>query len=175
MVFDKPVNSPCGKFTPRSGRVLAVYCTLNHVMYTDVQQMARAFGPTQDLAFLMTIAHEYGHHVQSVSGLWSGRAAYLQEHSSEADQLDSSRRFELQASCFGGVFSRAVEKSYPLTDRLPEFERQSKTSFGDSPSTPEDERTHGQATSQGFWIMNGFNVKETKACNTYAASEDLVR
>jgi predicted metalloprotease len=175
VVFDKPVGSPCGRFTPRSGRTLAVYCSLNHVMYTDVLQMAKAFGPTQDLAFLMVIGHEYGHHIQNVSGLWSGRAAYLQEHPGEAQQLDSSRRFELQASCFAGVFSRAIEKSYPLTGRLDEFEKQAKSSFGDSPSTPEDERTHGLATSQGFWIMNGFNVKETKACNTYAAGEDIVR
>jgi predicted metalloprotease len=173
VVFDKPVNSPCGKFTPRSGRILAVYCYSNQVMYTDVLQMNKAFGPTQDLAFLMTIGHEYGHHIQGVTGLWSGRMAYLQEHPDQ--QLDSSRRNELQASCFAGVFSRAVEKSYPLTDRLQEFERQSKTSFGDSPETPDDERTHGQATSQGFWIMNGFNVKETKACNTFAADENLVR
>nr|WP_239062372.1 neutral zinc metallopeptidase [Streptomyces sp. SID13031] len=173
VVFDQPIHSPCGDFAPLSGRVLAFYCFGNHVMYTDVKQMNKAFGPKQDLAYLMTIAHEYGHHVQSVSDLFYARSAYLQEHPDQ--KLDSSRRNELQASCFAGVFSRAIEKSYPFTSRLKEFEFQASNSFGETPNTPESERTHGLATSQGFWIVNGLNIGETKACNTYAASKDQVK
>ncbi|WP_233712413.1 neutral zinc metallopeptidase [Kribbella turkmenica] len=173
VVFDKPVVTPCGNFAPLSGRVLAFYCYGNQVMYTDVQQMNKAFGPQQDLAYLMTIAHEYGHHVQGVTGLFYARAAYLQEHPDK--KLEYSRRNELQASCFAGVFSRAVAESYPLTDRMDEFREQSSNSFGESPSTPEDERTHGLATNQGFWIQNGYNISENKACNTYAAPADLVQ
>jgi predicted metalloprotease len=173
VVFDKPVITPCGNFAPLSGRVLAFYCYGNQVMYTDVQQMNKAFGPQQDLAYLMTIAHEYGHHVQGVTGLFYARAVYLQDHPDQ--KLESSRRNELQASCFAGVFSKAVEKTYPLTNRLDEFREQSSNSFGESPDTPPDERTHGLATSQGFWIQNGFNVAQPKACNTYAAPSDLVQ
>ena len=173
VVFDKPVTTPCGRFEPLSGRVLAFYCYGNQVMYTDVQQMDKAFGPTEDLAYLMTIAHEYGHHVQGVSGLFYARMVYLQDHPDQ--KLESSRRNELQASCFAGVFSKSVEKTYPLTSRLAEFKRQSSSSFGESSDTPEDERTHGLATSQGFWIQNGFNIGENKACNTFAVSADLVK
>ncbi|MDX6261826.1 MAG: uncharacterized protein QOH84_3514 [Kribbellaceae bacterium] len=173
VVFDQPVDGPCGHFEPLSGRVLAFYCFGNHVMYTDVKQMNQAFGPKQDLAFLMTIAHEYGHHVQSVSDLFYARQAYLADHPDE--KLESSRRNELQASCFAGVFSRAVEKSYPFTARLKEFEFQASNSFGETPKTPASERTHGLATSQGYWIVNGLNVGETKACNTYAATQNQVK
>ncbi|MEV6267808.1 neutral zinc metallopeptidase [Kribbella sp. NPDC051936] len=173
VVFDQPVTTACGNFQPLSGRVLAFYCYGNQVMYVDVKQMNKAFGPQQDLAYLMTIAHEYGHHVQGVTGLFYARMAYLQDHPDE--KLESSRRNELQASCFGGVFSKAVAKSYPLTDRLDEFKEQSSNSFGESPSTPEDERTHGLATSQGFWIQNGFNIGENKACDTFAVPADLVK
>ena len=173
VVFDQPVTTACGNFQPLSGRVLAFYCYGNQVMYVDVKQMNKAFGPQQDLAYLMTIAHEYGHHVQGVTGLFYARMAYLQDHPDE--KLESSRRNELQASCFGGVFSKAVAQSYPLTDRLDEFKEQSSNSFGESPSTPEDERTHGLATSQGFWIQNGFNIGENKACDTFAVPADLVK
>jgi predicted metalloprotease len=62
-----------------------------------------------------------------------------------------------------------------LTERLDEFKEQSSNSFGESPSTPEDERTHGLATSQGFWIQNGFNIGANKACDTFAAASDLVQ
>jgi predicted metalloprotease len=172
VVFDKPVITPCGNFKPLSGRVLAFYCYGNSVMYTDVQQLNKAFGPKEDLAYLMTIAHEYGHHVQGVSGLFSARGVYLEEHPDQ--KLDSSRRNELQASCLGGVFSKAVEKSYPLTNRLKEFQFQASNSFGESPNTPPEQRTHGLATSQGFWIQNGFNVGQTRACNTFAAPAGLV-
>ncbi|MFD7160322.1 neutral zinc metallopeptidase [Kribbella sp. NPDC059898] len=173
VVFDKPVQTACGNFEPLSGRVLAFYCYGNQIMYVDVKQMDKAFGPKEDLAYLMTIAHEYGHHVQGVTGLFYARAAYLQDHPDQ--KLESSRRNELQASCFGGVFSRAVAKTYPLTNRLNEFKEQSSNSFGESPDTPEDERTHGLATSQGFWIQNGFNVGANKACDTFAVSADLVK
>jgi predicted metalloprotease len=173
VVFDKPVVTPCGSFAPLSGRVLAFYCYGNQVMYTDVQQMNKAFGPQQDLAYLMTIAHEYGHHVQGVTGLFYARSAYLQDHPDK--KLEYSRRNELQASCFAGVFSKAVGKTYPLTDRMNEFKEQSSNSFGESANTPPDERTHGLATSQGFWIQNGFNIGENKACNTYAAGADLIQ
>ncbi|HET6740582.1 MAG TPA: neutral zinc metallopeptidase [Kribbella sp.] len=173
VVFDKPVQTACGNFEPLSGRVLAFYCYGNQVMYVDVKQMDRAFGPKEDLAYLMTIAHEYGHHVQGVTGLFYARAVYLQDHPDK--KLESSRRNELQASCFGGVFSKAVAKSYPLTKRLDEFKEQSSNSFGETPDTPEDERTHGLATSQGFWIQNGFNIGENKACDTFAVSADLVK
>jgi predicted metalloprotease len=173
VVFDKPVVTPCGRFEPLSGRVLAFYCYGNQVMYTDVKQMNRAFGPQQDLAYLMTIAHEYGHHVQGVTGLFYARAVYLQDHPDQ--RLESSRRNELQASCFAGVFSKAVETSYPLSARLDEFKEQSSNSFGESPDTPEDERTHGLASSQGFWIQNGFSIGENKACNTFAVPADLVK
>jgi predicted metalloprotease len=173
VVFDRPVMTPCGNFKPLSGRVLAFYCYGNSVMYTDVQQMNKVFGPKEDLAYLMTIAHEYGHHVQGVSGLFSARGVYLQEHPGE--KLESSRRNELQASCLGGVFSRAVAKSYPLTNRMQEFRFQASNSFGENPNTPADQRTHGLATSQGFWIENGFNIRETKACNTFAVRADLVK
>jgi uncharacterized protein len=173
VVFDKPVNTPCGAFKPLSGRVLAFYCYGNQVMYTDVKQLNKAFGSKQDLAYLMTIAHEYGHHVQGVTGLFYARAVYLQDHPDK--KLESSRRNELQASCFAGVFSKAVEQSYPLTGRLEEFEYQASNSFGETPDTPEDERTHGLSTSQGFWIMNGFTIGRTEACNTFAAPVDLVK
>ncbi|GAA1144019.1 hypothetical protein GCM10009630_48070 [Kribbella jejuensis] len=173
VVFDKPVQTACGNFEPLSGRVLAFYCYGNQIMYVDVKQMDRAFGPQEDLAYLMTIAHEYGHHVQGVTGLFYARAVYLQDHPDQ--KLESSRRNELQASCFGGVFSRAVAKSYPLTNRLDEFKEQSSNSFGESPDTPQDERTHGLATSQGFWIQNGFNVGENKACDTFAVPANLVQ
>lgn len=173
VVFDKPVNTPCGSFKPLSGRVLAFYCYGNQVMYTDVQQMNKAFGSKQDLAYLLTIAHEYGHHIQGVTGLFYARAVYLQDH--PAEKLESSRRNEVQASCFAGVFSKAVAKSYPFTGRLDEFEYQASNSFGESTDTPENERTHGRAATQGYWIMNGFNVGDTKACNTFAAPANLVR
>ncbi|WP_432945297.1 neutral zinc metallopeptidase [Kribbella sp. CA-253562] len=173
VVFDQAVNTPCGRFKPLSGRVLAFYCYGNQVMYTDVLQMNKAFGPKQDLAYLLTIAHEYGHHIQGVTELFYARAYYLQDHPSQ--KLESSRRNEVQASCLGGVFSRAVEKSYPFSKRMKEFEYQASNSFGESEDTPAAERTHGLASTQGFWIMNGYNVGETKACNTFAAPANLVK
>ena len=167
------VNSGCGVLYNTTG----YYCSANGgVIYIPAAQIINTWkqNPTYARAWAtQMIAHEYGHHVQGVSGLFYARAVYLQDHPDQ--ELESSRRNELQASCFGGVFSKAVEKSYPLTNRLNEFKEQSSNSFGETPDTPPDERTHGLATSQGFWIQNGFNIGANKACNTFAVSADLVQ
>ena len=67
VVFDSPVDTPCGNASPEDGRTLAFYCPGDEVMYADVPQM-RKFFDNIDVAYAIVIGHEFGHHVQARGG-----------------------------------------------------------------------------------------------------------
>ena len=172
VVFDSSITTPCGTFAPQTGRVLAFYCLANSVMYADAEQMADAFG-AQDLAYALVVGHEYGHHVQLVSGM--AEAEYEVVQTDPSLRLDLSRRRELQASCFGGLFMGAVAETYPVDEqRRRELVAVSRT-FGDAPGAPAHRRTHGTGESNSFWILEGFTEPATGRCNTFTAVSGLVQ
>ncbi|HEY6737935.1 MAG TPA: neutral zinc metallopeptidase [Actinopolymorphaceae bacterium] len=167
-VFDSSGTSPCGSFSPSTGRILAFYCPTNQTMYADVRQMARAFPPRHHIVYALVLAHEYGHHVQNVTGILSAesRLAYQEP----ALETELSRRTETQASCLAGMFVRGIEKSYPIEGVQREaLEFYAYRAFGDPEGTDDRERSHGSSTSQGRWIERGFAENDTAACNTFVA------
>jgi predicted metalloprotease len=172
-VFDSPGTSPCGTFRPRSGRILAFYCPVGRTLYVDVQQMARSFPPEHHIAYALVLAHEYGHHLQNVAGILDAEDSVAYSHPDE--ELDLSRRTELQASCFAGMFVRSVETSYPVTGlQRRAFEFYATHAFGDPQNASASERTHGTPQTQGRWIARGFTDDDTDECDTYVASAGAV-
>ncbi|MFD2353045.1 neutral zinc metallopeptidase [Nonomuraea ferruginea] len=61
------------------------------------------------------MAHEYGHHVQNLTGLLDSWWGQTLETSNQNGKLALSRRLELQATCFGGMWMRSVAASYPVS------------------------------------------------------------
>lgn len=172
-VFDSPGTSPCGTFRPRSGRILAFYCPAGRTLYVDVQQMARSFPPEHHIAYALVLAHEYGHHLQNLAGILDAEDSVAYSHPNQ--ELELSRRTELQASCFAGMFVRSVETSYPVTGlQRRAFEFYATHAFGDPQNASADERTHGTAQTQGRWIARGFTDDDTGECDTYVASAGAV-
>ncbi|WP_020578973.1 neutral zinc metallopeptidase [Actinopolymorpha alba] len=167
-VFDSPGSSPCGSFRPREGTTLAFYCPVNATMYADVRQMARSFPSEHHIAYALVIAHEYGHHLQNVAGILNAESA-LAYTQPELD-MELSRRTEVQASCFAGMFVRSIEASYPLTGtQRRAFAYYATRAFGDSESAPPTERSHGSPPTQGRWIFRGFDANDAARCNSYQA------
>lgn len=167
VVFDSPVSTPCGNASPESGRTLAFYCPTDAVMYADVPQMRRFFGGL-DVAYAVVIGHEFGHHVQSETGML---AAY--DHvvsSSSANRTELSRRIELQASCMGGLFLGAVADSFPIDSRRLTELQQVAGAFGDEPGATAAERDHGSGESNRRWILTGFNSNDIAGCDTFTVS-----
>lgn len=172
-VFDGPGNSPCGSFEPQTDNLLAFYCPANNMMYADVQQMAEFFPAEHHVVYALVLAHEYGHHVQNVTQIL---AAENQLRYEDPDQtLELSRRTEVQASCFAGMFIRGIAASYPVVGEQAEiFERYAYNSLGDPPDVAEDERTHGHVETQGRWIETGFTENTAGSCNSYVAAASEV-
>jgi predicted metalloprotease len=167
VVFDSPVSTPCGNAAPESGRTLAFYCPTDAVMYADVPQMRRFFGGL-DVAYAVVIGHEFGHHVQSETGIL--RAYDDLASADSSNRVELSRRIELQASCMGGLFLGAVANSFPIDSRRLTELQQVAGSFGDEPGAAAAERDHGSGESNRRWIISGFDSNDIARCNTFTAS-----
>jgi predicted metalloprotease len=171
VVFDSPVDTPCGNASPEDGRTLAFYCPGDEVMYADVPQM-RKFFDNIDVAYAIVIGHEFGHHVQREVGILS---AYDDLTYDDFDnRLELNRRVELQASCMGGLFLGAVADSFPMDDARLQRLQQVAGSFGDEPGGSDDKRDHGSGGSNREWIFRGYTDNDTNVCNTFTVPSDQV-
>lgn len=166
VVFDTPVDTPCGNVSPQDGRTLAFYCPGDSVMYADVPQM-RKFFDNVDVAYAIVIGHEFGHHVQEETGILTAYDDLV--YDDFADRLELDRRVELQASCMGGLFLGAVAETFPIDDERLRRLEQVSGSFGDEPGGADDKRDHGSGVSNREWIFAGYTENDAQTCNTFTA------
>jgi hypothetical protein len=136
-------------------------------LWKQNQAYARAYA-TQ------TMAHEYGHHIQRQTGIFSA-SWWRSDHMSSSAALVESRRRELQAQCLGGVYIGADKAYYPMKGAILTQWKYLVSHSGDMRGYPRD---HGSWTNNSFWSNAGYNGdgKATHAgsCNTYAASASRI-
>jgi predicted metalloprotease len=114
-------------------------------------------------------AHEYGHHVQNLSGLGAALAAYRYKGKSELNE--QFRRNELQGDCLAGAFMGSVWNSLdrPKADWVELLETLRRS--GDEAYKAHD---HGKGRNQAAWLDKGFRAASPAACNTWAAGPSTV-
>ncbi|GAA1527446.1 neutral zinc metallopeptidase [Nocardioides humi] len=161
-------KSKCGAYTG-----LSFYCSAKRgtvFMYADeITQLWAAWpgNPVAQrnirLAALHTLAHEYGHHIQHLSGVL-GAWHRSSIRAGAAKRATLERRLELQASCLGNLFLQAEAASVGLTPA-------EAADFGWSTIAVAN---HGSTTSQQYWITRGRTHARVKACNTWKAPAALV-
>lgn len=164
----------CGDY-PSPGNIVPYYCPRNNTIYASTSAMSKgngnAVGYGQILswngAIISMMAHEYGHHVQNITGLMDSWWSTTLKSSSKGGKLALSRRLELQATCFGGMFMRAVATSYPIStgNRSKLFWFYSRV--GDWPGYPRD---HGSPPNNHRWFRQGWERQQAFQCNTWMAS-----
>jgi len=96
-------NSGCGGASSSAG---PFYCPADQGIYIDTSfydQMAQQFGAGGDFARYYVIAHEYGHHVQHLSGVDNAIRSAQNQNPQQANQLQVL--MELQADCYAGVWA----------------------------------------------------------------------
>jgi predicted metalloprotease len=168
--WSTPGRSPCGDY-PAPG-VAAFYCSLNNSIYIGVaghaMNSAGNLPVIYNVAYARNLAHEYAHHVQESSGI----LAYSREQRLSASSVDDrnavTRRSELQAQCFAGVFMASVGPTFPVTPRQWQIALRDSYGRGDDASDP-GSRDHGSNGHYAGWLNRGYTRGTTGACNTWTA------
>lgn len=140
VVVDRPMQTACGLVQPVPN---AFYCPLDWTIYLVPEFLAELDAKFGDYAPMTVFSHEWGHHVQNLLGLRKTEPA----------------RFELQADCLMGVFTRYA-RDQQLLDGGDVLEGLDTSKDGGDPVfLPEDDpRAHGTseervlAVTQGFWL-----------------------
>ncbi len=176
VLFSGATDTGCGR---ASASVGPFYCPVDQLVYFDLSALAdlqARFGATGDLAAQYIVAHEYGHHVQHVTGIGDRVRAAQQRFPSSVNELSVAQ--ELQADCFAGAWARSVSDRGLLDspDEIVEAQ-QAAAAVGDdrimeaSGMTVDPERfTHGSARQREFWFVAGFDTGDPEACITFDGS-----
>ncbi len=178
VLFSGRVNSACGM---ASAAVGPFYCPGDQQLYIDLSffhDLKVRHGAPGDFAQAYVIAHEVGHHVQTLLGI-SSRVQTAKNGVSPARANALSVRQELQADCFAGLWGHAanVDRSLLETGDLEEA-LTAATAIGDDRLQKEagrtvvpDSFTHGSSAQRVKWFAAGFNSGDISLCDTFAASE----
>jgi predicted metalloprotease len=168
VVYAGKLSSPCG--VQRSIR--AAYCAANATIYLPwvVDSKYYKSNPVYARAIMLnTFAHEYGHHVQNLSGILAASIT-RQQKMTPNQKLVESRRRELQATCLGAAYLGSDAAFIPMRGPLLTNWLFLIAHTGDDYARPRI-HDHGNRVSNYNWSIAGFNRKQPNACNTFTAAD----
>ncbi|MGW3350551.1 neutral zinc metallopeptidase [Nonomuraea rubra] len=122
-----------------------------------------------DLFLFGLAAHEYGHHIQNITGI--DRAYDRHPYRNKSELNEQSRRMELQAECLAGVFIGSVWDSLDRTEDDWEYLLDLQVEGGDEQTGVRD---HGKGRNIAAWLDKGYEAVSPAACNTWTASASKV-
>ncbi|MEU8357634.1 neutral zinc metallopeptidase [Nonomuraea sp. NPDC048882] len=166
------VPTGCGKF-PAGAQ--AVYCPTNRRI-TFLVEPGTVEEPN-DLWLMVVLAHEYGHHVQRLTGMLGAMTRYNGKNAARV--LDESRRIELQAECLSGTFVGSVwhslgRKETDFTFIARRGGSGSVLSLLGIKGKDQAQQTHGSAKNIGAWLTRGYDTESAGGCNTFKAPKSQV-
>jgi len=174
VLFSEAVRSACGIAESATG---PFYCPMDRKLYLDMsffEELHTRFHAPGDFAQAYVIAHEVGHHVQTLLGVTQQVHGLRPQLSpSQANQL--SVRLELQADCFAGVWAHLAQKARHILDSADIEEGINATgALGDDRIqrraqgyvVPES-FTHGSAGQRARWFRQGWSQGNTEQCNMF--------
>lgn len=174
VLFSGATQSACGYGEAAMGpfycpRDQTVYIDLS--FYKDLQYRHKAPG---DFAQAYVIAHEVGHHVQTLLGV-SDQVRSLQGQVSQVEANQLSVRQELQADCFAGIWAHNADRSRQILETGDIEEAiNAAYSIGDDRLQQEgrgyvvpDSFTHGSSEQRVRWFKRGVESGDPAQCNTF--------
>ncbi len=177
VLFSGAVQSACGMAGAAVG---PFYCPPDQKVYIDLSffhDLASRFRAPGDFAQAYVIAHEVGHHVQTLIGV-SNKVRSMQQRASRKQANAIQVRMELQADCFAGVWANNAQRARQILEEGDIEEGLTAASaIGDDRIQKQtqgrvvpDAFTHGSSKQRVRWFKHGFKSGDPDDCDTFNAA-----
>jgi len=178
VIFRGATRTACGQGQTAMG---PFYCPLDRKVYIDLafyEQLKRQFNAPGEFAQAYVIAHEVGHHVQTLLGI-SAKVQQLKESMNERQANQVQVRMELQADCLAGVWAALneqlkprlepgeIEQALNAASQIGDDNIQKKTTGRVVP----DAFTHGTSAQRVKWFKQGISTGNIRSCDTFNAAD----
>jgi predicted metalloprotease len=176
VLFSGQVQTACGGASSASG---PFYCPGDKVIYMDTtffEELRTRFGAEGgDFAVAYVLAHEFGHHIQTLLGT-SDKVRQLQENRSETEGNKLSVALELQADFYAGLWTHYNEKQNAMLEPGDIEEALSAANaVGDDAIQKKmqgqvvpDSFTHGTSEQRMYWFNRGFKMGDIRKGDTFS-------
>jgi uncharacterized protein len=153
------------------------YCPADRKIYLDTdffREMETRFNAPGDFPIGYIIAHEVGHHIQTVTGI-ADKVRKAQQNASEAEGNALQVRMELQADCYAGVWAARDQNLMEPGDleeglRAAEAIGDDTLQRGAGRTPMPDSFTHGSSAQRMRWLKRGLETGDPSQCDTFAAA-----
>lgn len=179
ILFSGSVRSACGFADSAAG---PFYCPSDQQVYLDLsffKEMEQRFAATGEFAQAYVIAHEVGHHVQTLLGI-SARVNTARQRGKRMEGHNGLLvRQELQADCFAGIWAYHAQQRHAwlepgdLKDAI-----NAAQAIGDDRLQKQargyvvpDSFTHGTSAQRERWFTQGYKTGDVSQCDTFAAQQ----
>ena len=174
VLFRDGVQSGCGNATAASG---PFYCPADQRLYIDLSfysDLQNKFGAPGDFAMAYVVAHEVGHHIQTLMGT-SEKMARLRGQVSKEEYNAYSVKMELQADFLAGVWAHYMKGKNILEEGDIEEALNAANAIGDDRLTggrvSKESFTHGTSAQRMYWFKKGYTTGDINQGDTFSNVE----
>lgn len=179
VLYEQGTATGCGYGQSAMG---PFYCPADRKVYLDLsfwREMEKLGGSSADFAKAYVLAHEFGHHVQTLTGASQQVQRAQQQAGSKAEGNRYSVALELQADCYAGVWARNasavsggqvaletgdLEAGMKTAEAIGDDALQQRSGGRVSPES----FTHGSSAQRVEWLQRGYQTGDPAVCDTFA-------
>lgn len=176
VLFSGATDSACGYASSAMG---PFYCPGDYKLYIDLNfysELQNKFGAPGDFAQAYVVAHEVGHHVQTLLGI-SEQVQNAKRGVSQTQANEIQVRMELQADCLSGVWANHAHRTRNLLEQGDiEEGLRAAAAIGDDTLQRKSQGyvvpesfTHGTAKQRQTWFFRGLESGDINQCDTFSS------
>lgn len=181
VLYEQGTGTQCGFGQAAMG---PFYCPADQTVYLDLsfwQQMETDLGASSaDFARAYVIAHEFGHHIQTLTGTSQQVRQAQQRASGQAEANQYSVALELQADCYAGVWAAnaSAASGGAVALEAGDLEEGLRTASAIGDDTLQRRQggrvvpegfTHGSSAQRMEWLRRGYQSGDPAVCDTFSA------
>jgi predicted metalloprotease len=177
-IFREAIDTQCGRSSSAIG---PFYCPGDENAYVDLsffRDLQQRFKAPGLFAQAYVLAHEMGHHLQTLEGLSARLRAGDETGNDRQRQNEASVRQELQADCYAGVWGHSADRRKIVEVGDLEAALTAASAIGDDRLQEQAGRqvnpetfTHGTSAQRVRWFRRGFETGRLEACDTFSVQD----